>query len=137
MDFINTNYSDYSTYMSMANTSGLTGQLAGTKSPESTDEEMMDACKEFESYMVEQMFKQARATTKMSDDEEDGYTQYAYDLQAQQYAQMVTEQGKLGLAQYLYESMKKQDAGISPEQLRAQEEAALTTQETSGNTGAV
>ena len=127
MDFMNTNYTDYASYMNMANTSGLTGQLKGTRSSESTDEEMLAACKEFESYMVEQLYKQARATTKLSDDEEDGYTQYAYDLQAQQYANLVTEQGKIGLAQHLYESMKKQDAGIKPGQLEAQEEAALAT----------
>ena len=129
MDFMNTNYTDYASYMNMANTSGLAGQLEGTRSPESTDEEIMNACKEFESYMVEQLYKQARATTKLSDDEEDGYTQYAYDLQAKQYAELVTEQGKIGLAQYLYESMKKQDAGITPEQFEAQEEAALKTSE--------
>ena len=129
MDFMNTNYTDYASYMNMANTSGLTGQLEGTRSSASTDEEMLNACKEFESYMVEQLYKQAREMTKMSDDEEDGYTQYAYDLQAQQYAKLVTDQGKLGLAQHLYESMKKQDAGIKQEQIEAQEEAALTTSE--------
>lgn len=129
MDFINTNYSDYSSYMNMANTSGLTGKLEDAHSPETTDEEMLAACKEFETYMVEQLYKQARAMTKMSDDDEDGYAQYAYDLQAQEYAKLVTEQGNIGLAKQLYESMKRQNAGITPEEFKAQEEAALTTQD--------
>ncbi len=130
MDSINTSYADYSAYMNLADTSGLTGKLKETQSSEATDEEMLNACKEFESYMVEQLFKRAREMTK-TDSEEDSYTEYAYDLQAQQYAQLVTDQGKLGLAQQLYESMKKQNAGITPEQFEAQEEAALKVSEES------
>ena len=41
----------------------------------------------------------------------------ASGMRAQQYAKLVSDQGKLGLAQQLYESMKKQNAAITPEEL--------------------
>ena len=52
------------------------------------------------------------------------YADYANDLQAQQYAKLVSNQGKLGLAQQLYESMKKQNAAVAPEELHEMEQAA-------------
>ena len=102
---------DYSSYVTQAQTSNLTNQIKKSTSSEATDEEMLAACKEFEAYLVEQV-----------------YADYAYDLQAQQYAKLVSDQGKLGLAQQLYESMKKQNAAITPEELHEQEQAAATTQ---------
>ena len=70
-----------------------------------------------------------QSTIKSDSDEDDNpYADYAYDLQAQQYAKLVSDQGKLGLAQQLYESMKKQNAAITPEELHEQEQAAATTQ---------
>ena len=94
-----------------------------------TDDEMMEVCKEFEAYLVEQVYKQVQSTIKSDSDEDDNpYADYAYDLQAQQYAKLVSDQGKLGLAQQLYESMKKQNAAITPEELHEQEQAAATTQ---------
>lgn len=118
---------DYTSYLSQAQTSSLTSQISKTSSTEATDEEMLSACKEFEAYMIEQMYKQAQAIIKSDDEDEDGYAEYAHDLQAQQYAKLVSDQGSLGLAQQLYESMKKQNAAITPEQLHEMEQAAQTT----------
>ena len=102
---------DYSSYVTQAQTSNLTNQIKKSTSSEATDEEMLTACKEFEAYLVEQVYKQVQATIKSDSDEDDNpYADYAYDLQAQQYAKLVSDQGKLGLAQQLYESMKKQNA---------------------------
>ena len=36
----------------------------------------------------------------------------------------MSDQGKLGLAQQLYESMKKQNAAVTPEELHEMEQAA-------------
>ena len=115
---------DYSSYVTQAQTSNLTNQIKKSTSSEATDEEMLAACKEFEAYLVEQVYKQVQSTIKSDSDEDDN----AYDLQAQQYAKLVSDQGKLGLAQQLYESMKKQNAAITPEELHEQEQAAATTQ---------
>ena len=91
---------DYSSYVTQAQTSNLTNQIKKSTSSEATDEEMLAACKEFEAYLVEQVYKQVQSTIKSDSDEDDNpYADYAYDLQAQQYAKLVSDQGKLGLAQ--------------------------------------
>lgn len=121
MDVSNLTNKDYSSYLTQAKTSNLTNQIQKQTGEEATDEEMLSACKEFEAYMVEQIFKQAQSMIKSDDEEEDPYMEYAMDLQAQQYAKLVSDQGDFGLARQLYESMKKQSMAISPEELHAKE----------------
>ena len=115
---------DYSSYVSQAQMGNLTNQIKKSSSADATDEEMLSACKEFEAYLVEQVYKQVQSTTKSDDFDDNPYADYAYDLQAQQYAKLVSDQGKLGLAQQLYESMKKQNAAVTPEELHEMEQAA-------------
>ena len=75
---------------------------------ESTDEELMDACKSFESYMLEQVFKGMKSTVPKSEEEEsnDYMTQFG-DMLYEEYAQSASEKESIGLAQMLYESMKR------------------------------
>ena len=118
---------DYSSYVTQAQTSNLTNQIKKSSSSDATDEEMLAACKEFEAYLVEQVYKQVQSTIKSDSDEDSNpYADYAYDLQAQQSATLVSDQGKLGLAQQLYESMKKQSIAITPEELHELEQAKQT-----------
>lgn len=75
----------------------------------STDEELMEVCKEFEAYFVEQVFK---ALKKMVPEEEESTSgtntlDYFGDMLTQEYAKSATEGEGLGLAQTLYESMKR------------------------------
>lgn len=76
----------------------------------SSDDEMMSVCKQFESYFVEQMYK---AMKKMVPEEEDESTSGANmldcfeDTLTQEYASITTERGDLGIAQTLYEQMKR------------------------------
>ena len=115
---------DYSSYVSQAQMGNLTNQIKKSSSADATDEEMLSACKEFEAYLVEQVYKQVQSTIKSDDSDDNPYADYAYDLQAQQYAKLVSDQGKLGLAQQLYESRKKQNAAVTPEELHEMEQAA-------------
>lgn len=115
---------DYSSYVSQAQMGNLTNQIKKSSSTDATDEEMLSACKEFEAYLVEQVYKQVQSTIKSDDSDDNPYADYAYDLQAQQYAKLVSDQGKLGLAQQLYESMKKQNEAVTPEELHEMEQAA-------------
>lgn len=115
---------DYSSYVSQAQMGNLTNQIKKSSSTDATDEEMLSACKEFEAYLVEQVYKQVQSTIKSDDSDDNPYADYAYDLQAQQYAKLVSDQGKLGLAQQLYESMKKQNAAVTPEELHEMEQGA-------------
>ncbi|MBQ3061738.1 MAG: rod-binding protein [Lachnospiraceae bacterium] len=72
-----------------------------------TDEELMQVCKDFESYLVEQVFKSMKKTVPKNDDEENEYMQYFGDNLYQEYASNISDKGDLGIAQTLYESMKR------------------------------
>lgn len=124
---------DYSTYVNQSMTDGLTNNLSNINS--ASDAQMLEACKEFETYMVEQVYKSMEKTIIRADEEENDYEQYFGDYRIQEYAKMVTNQGKLGLAQQLYESMiRKRDAVSIVD--ASDNEAAEAASATGGETGA-
>jgi len=106
-----------STYMDMitqnakdkASTSKLDGQWDKDYS-NSTDEELLEACQEFEAYFLEQMFKEMAKTIPESE-ETSSYTtsikDYFQDSMMQEIASQSTQKEGLGLAQMLYEQMKR------------------------------
>lgn len=73
----------------------------------SSDKELMDVCKSFESYFVEQMFKEMKKTVPDNEEENNQYLNYFGDMLNQEYADNVTESGDIGIAQMLYDSMKR------------------------------
>ena len=75
-----------------------------------TDQELMDACKEFEAYFVEQVFKEMKKMIPDSDDGDSSMSQltdYFKDEMIQELAQKTAEQSGGTLAQQLYEQMKR------------------------------
>ena len=105
-------YADYLTKQASGNkASSLQSKLEN--SGESVDEkELMDACKEFEAYFMEQVFNSMLETTKVfSDDDKNGYASkmvdYFKDFAVQELCGKVTEGSGLGLANTLYEQMKR------------------------------
>jgi flagellar protein FlgJ len=112
MSGISSVYSDYLTSQaSSSKTSSLTSKLESAASSDD-DEELMEVCKEFESYFVEQVFDAMLETTKVfSDDDEDGYASkmvdYYKDFAVQSLCDQVTENDSIGLAKTLYEQMKR------------------------------
>lgn len=87
----------------------LQDKLNNTKTSTATDEELMEACKEFESYLVEEVFKSMKTSmVPKSEDDENEYIQYFGDTLYQEYAKNISDSGELGIAQMLYESMKRQ-----------------------------
>ena len=77
-----------------------------------SDEELMDACKQFEAYFLEQMFKAMQKTVPNYSSEgmsgaSSNMMDYYKEQMIQQVAADTTEQGSLGLAQMLYEQMKR------------------------------
>lgn len=73
------------------------------------DEQLMDACKQFEAYFVEQMFKEMWKTvpeTEYSFQSTGTMVDLYKDNMIQEMASMTTETGGLGLAHTLYEQMK-------------------------------
>lgn len=90
--------------------SKLQNQLNGSDYTKATDDELMDACKQFEAYFLEQMFKEMMKTIPESDETSSSNSQlmdYYKDEMVQQIASDSTEQNSLGLAQMLYEQMKR------------------------------
>lgn len=90
-------------------TTKLENQLK-TDMTSATDDELMDACKQFEAYFLEQMFK-AMVNTIPKNEDMSGSTStlmdYYTDEMVQQLASDSTENNSLGLAQMLYEQMKR------------------------------
>lgn len=122
-------YTDYITSTASNNKASSLTDKAKTDYSNASDEELMDVCKEFESYFLEKIFDTMIDSTKLFSDEEDSsyaskMVDYFKDTAVQTIASQATEQGTLGIAQTLYEQMKLQYSGISPQAL----ENASTTQ---------
>lgn len=111
----------YNDYLEMAKSASATKteNAANAISKESTDEELMNACKQFESYLLEQVFKEMQKTVSFDDDDgassslgfstkgDDSLTAYFKEQAIASIASTSTEQGGLGIAQMLYEAMKR------------------------------
>lgn len=106
----NTYMTNYALDASDAAASKLTSKLESA----ATDEETLSACRQFESYMIEQMFKNMREATKvLTDEDEDSDGSDYLDMFSDNYYQDIAErmvnsgQG-LGIAEQLYHSIKLQ-----------------------------
>lgn len=118
----NSLYTDYITSTASNNKASSLTDKAKTDYSNASDEELMDVCKEFESYFLEKIFDTMIDSTKLfSGKEESSYASkmvdYFKDTAVQTIAFQATEQGTLGIAQTLYEQMKLQYSGISPQSL--------------------
>ena len=75
-----------------------------------SDEELLDVCKQFEAYFMEQVFKQMEKTV-IKDESSSGNTtalvNYFKDSALQELTKTSTETQGLGIAQTLYEQMKR------------------------------
>lgn len=95
-------------YKSSASTSELESKLNSKDMSNASDDELLEVCKEFEAYFVEQIFK---GMEKMipSDDEESSNNEVEMfsDLMYQDIAKSATEKTDFGIAQKLYEQMKR------------------------------
>ncbi|MDR2546047.1 MAG: rod-binding protein [Lachnospiraceae bacterium] len=77
----------------------------------STDEELLAACKEFEAYFLEMVFKEMQKSVDIFSPEKDKSTSqlvdYFRDMTIQKIAADSTERQGLGLAQQLFEQMRR------------------------------
>ena len=128
MDFSNVTGMYADTYANAANQSAnrLQNKLDGADYTRATDDELMDACKQFEAYFVEQMFKEMMKTIPSESEGSgsmDSMLDYYKDQMVQSIAEETTNQnGGLGLAQMLYEQMRRNYGldGISAEAVAEQ-----------------
>ncbi len=95
-----------SNYLSQTSkTSGLEATLKNSEN--ATDEELMEACKSFETYFLEQVFKGMEKTIIKDEEEENDYLAQFGDKLYEEYAKSASENGSIGIAQMLFESMKR------------------------------
>ena len=112
MDFSNITGMYADTYANAANqrAAGLQDKLKDADYAKATDAELMDACKQFEAYFIEQMYKGMMKTIP-TNEETSNYTStmmdYYKDQMIQTMAAETTNQNSIGLAQMLYEQMKR------------------------------
>ena len=103
-------YSDVYANAANQSASKLKNQINGTDYTKATDDELMDACKQFEAYFIEQMYKGMLKTVPESENlsaSTSTMLDYYKDQMIQSVAEQTTEQSGLGLAQMLYEQMKR------------------------------
>jgi len=98
----------FNTTASTINTSSTTNKLESKLSNLDTsgDTELMDVCKSFETYFVEQVFKEMKKTVPTTEEENEYMSSFG-DMLNEKYAENVTDSGSMGIAQMLYESMKR------------------------------
>lgn len=121
------NYTNYLEEANKASTKELENKLNRAADEAAEDEELLEACKQFETYLWEQVIKGMEKTTKVfgDDDEEDGYasnmTDYFKETAFQEMAKQITseEGGANSLSQMLYEQMKRNINPITPADLKA------------------
>lgn len=114
MDLTGINYyTDYAKSSADASAEALKSKLNQSTAEVSTDDELLSACKEFEAYLWEQVFKEMEKTTKVFSDDEDGdqyasnMVDYFKDSLIQEISSQATTQGANSLSQMLYEQMKR------------------------------
>ncbi|MGN0168536.1 MAG: rod-binding protein [Acetatifactor sp.] len=103
-------YSDVYANAANQTASKLKNQIDGTDYSKAEDDKLMDACKQFEAYFVEQMYKGMLKTIPESENMSNSTStmlDYYKDQMIQSIAEQTTEQSGLGLAQMLYEQMKR------------------------------
>lgn len=105
-----TGYNNYYQNTSQASSAALEKTLDNVNSG-TTDEQLMAACKEFEVYFLEQIYKGMEKTIMKAEDESgtaNQYMEYFGDMQIQAYAEAASNQGEgIGLARQLFEQMKR------------------------------
>ena len=105
--------STYTDYLSQQTENVSSKKMQDTVSKDyskATDAELLDVCKQFEAYFMEQVFKQMEKTI-IKDESSSGtntaLVDYFKDSTLQELTKTSTETQGLGIAQMLYEQMKR------------------------------
>lgn len=85
----------------------LQSKLSNSKLEEASDEELMEVCKSFETYLLEKVLEKTKKTLTDSEEDESPYMNMFGEKLYEEYAGQISEHGNLGLAQQLFEAMKR------------------------------
>lgn len=97
-------------YLNKAKESQSASALEDTLSKDfstATEEELMEVCKDFEAYFVEQLIKTMQSSLDEENDPLSGKYSFFKDMQTQEYAKLMTEKSDFGIAKMLFEQMKR------------------------------
>lgn len=104
------NYTDYMTDANRVATENLQKQLEETAKTKE-NEALFDACKQFEAYLWEQVYKEMQKSVDLFGEDDDGYASnmvdFFKDSVIQEISQQTASQGSNSLAQMLYEQAKR------------------------------
>ncbi len=108
---LNSKYADYlsTTTATTESAKKLDSMLAADQS-DASDKQLMDVCKQFESYFLEQIFKEMKKTIpeeEYSSTSVSTRLDYFEDQAIQTLAAQSTDKNSLGLAQTLFDQMKR------------------------------
>ena len=127
MDITNiTAMTDYASSLASAQNAD---KLKSNAKTAQTDDEMLDACKEFETYLREQVIKSMKKSAEVfSDGNEDQTVSYFMDSAITETARQMTEQtmGSNSLAMQMYEQMKRNAGGLTLEEIMEKQAASGT-----------
>ena len=111
---------DYASYLSQSSAASTKiNQLQNADYTNATDDELLDACKQFEEYFVEMTLKEVFITVDLFGTGESSSSAMSTskdlmkDSMVKTFAEKITENSNLGLAQQLYESMKRNTIDVS------------------------
>ena len=110
------NLTDYTASLASARNAQ---KLSSNAQAAQSDEEMLDACKEFETYLWEQVIKSMKSASEVfSDGEKSPQVDYFMDTAITKTAEQMTEQslGSNSLAMQMFEQMKR-NSGVSLEEI--------------------
>ena len=107
----------------------LANSLSNKAENASSDDELLSVCKQFESYLLEQVFKHMDKTViRNGDESKDAATENLVDFfkgeTIQELAKQSTEKEGLGLAQQLYEQLRR-NYGLDPNSIPADQVAYI------------
>ena len=107
--------SSYASYLSSQASSRLDTHIKTKDYSQSSDDELLAVCKEFESYFMEQIYKEMQKTVDVFKDDDsnpnDTLVDFFKDSALQDLTSTSTEKEGLGVAQMLYEQMKRNYEG--------------------------
>lgn len=94
-------------YKTSTQSSKLQEKLNSSDFSNASDDELLDVCKEFEAYFVEQIFKGMEKMVPQQEESSTNEVEMFSDMMYQDIASKATEHTDFGIAQKLYEQMKR------------------------------
>lgn len=133
MDINTSLYTDYLSSNYTSSTTNNINKMSDADMSSKSDDELMNACKEFETYFIEQVFKEMKKSVHFTDSQDPAdstLVDYYTDELVREYASAAADQSENGLAKMLYEQMKR---NYSIDEVNAIENSKATETEASKN----